>query len=104
MEKKTYGPLGLWGCWFGKTEVAMRAAFKAVENGKQVAVLAPITILVDQHYKSFKKRMAGLDVRIEMLSRFRSAAEQTQILKKLAKGEIDIIIGTHQLDSVRCSV
>lgn len=92
MDRLVCGDVG-----FGKTEVAMRAAFKAVENGKQVAVLAPITILVDQHYKSFKKRMAGLDVRIEMLSRFRSAAEQTQILKKLAKGEIDIIIGTHRL-------
>lgn len=92
MDRLVCGDVG-----FGKTEVAMRAAFKAVQDKKQVAVLAPITILVDQHYKSFVKRMSEYHVRIEMLSRFRSQAEQTQILKKLANGEIDIIIGTHRL-------
>ena len=92
MDRLVCGDVG-----FGKTEVAMRAAFKAIEEGKQVAVLAPITILVDQHYKNFKKRMDGFDVRIEMLSRFRSPAEQKKILRALEKGEIDIIIGTHRL-------
>jgi transcription-repair coupling factor len=92
MDRLVCGDVG-----FGKTEVSMRAAFKAVEGGKQVAVLAPITILVDQHYKNFKKRMEGFDVRIEMLSRFRSPAEQKKILRALEKGEIDIIIGTHRL-------
>lgn len=92
MDRLVCGDVG-----FGKTEVAMRAAFKAVEDGKQVAVLAPITILVDQHYKSFVKRMEGFNVRVEMLSRFRSPAEQKKILKALERGEIDIIIGTHRL-------
>ncbi len=92
MDRLVCGDVG-----FGKTEVAMRAAFKAVQDRKQVAVLAPITILVDQHYKSFLKRMENFDVRIEMLSRFRSPAEQKQILKKLERGEIDIIVGTHRL-------
>ncbi len=92
MDRLVCGDVG-----FGKTEVAMRAAFKAIEEGKQVAVLAPITILVDQHYKNFKKRMDGFDVRIEMLSRFRSPAEQKKILRELERGEIDIIIGTHRL-------
>ncbi len=92
MDRLICGDVG-----FGKTEVAMRAAFKAVQDKKQVAVLAPITILVDQHFKSFVKRMEGFDTRIEMLSRFRSPAEQREILKKLERGEIDIIIGTHRL-------
>lgn len=98
MEEKT--PMDRLVCGdvgFGKTEVAMRATFKAVEEAKQVAVLAPITILVDQHYKNFKKRMEAFNVRIEMLSRFRSPAEQKQILRALEKGEIDVIIGTHRL-------
>ncbi len=92
MDRLVCGDVG-----FGKTEVAMRAAFKAIEERKQVAVLAPITILVDQHYKNFKKRMEGFDVRIEMLSRFRSPAEQKRILRELERGEIDVIIGTHRL-------
>lgn len=92
MDRLVCGDVG-----FGKTEVAMRAAFKAVEAHKQVAVLAPITILVDQHYKSFVKRMEGFNVRIEMLSRFRSPAEQKEILKRLERGEVDIVIGTHRL-------
>lgn len=92
MDRLVCGDVG-----FGKTEVAMRAAFKAVQDGKQVAVVAPITILADQHYHNFKERMKGFNVRIEMLSRFRTQKEQTAILEKLRKGDIDIIIGTHRL-------
>ena len=92
MDRLVCGDVG-----FGKTEVAMRAAFKATQDGKQVAVLSPITILADQHYHTFKERMKGFPVRIEMLSRFRSQKEQQSILEKLRKGEIDIIIGTHRL-------
>ncbi|MBI5152666.1 transcription-repair coupling factor [Candidatus Peregrinibacteria bacterium] len=82
---------------FGKTEVAMRAAFKAVRNGKQAALISPITILADQHYRSFSKRMDDFNVRVEMLSRFKTKKEQKEILEKLKKGEIDVIIGTHRL-------
>ncbi len=93
MDRLVCGDVG-----FGKTEVAMRAAFKAVQSGKQVAVVSPITILADQHFKSFTKRMIEFpEVRIEMLSRFRSPAEQKKIVKKLKNGEVDIIIGTHRL-------
>lgn len=92
MDRLVCGDVG-----FGKTEVAMRAAFKAVQDGKQVAVLAPITILVDQHYKSFLKRMEGTTARVEMLSRFKSPAEQKKIIEKVEKGEVDIVIGTHRL-------
>lgn len=92
MDRLVCGDVG-----FGKTEVAMRAAFKAVQNGKQVALISPITILADQHYRSFKKRMEEFDVRIEMLSRFKSASEQKKIIKSMEKGEVDIIIGTHRL-------
>lgn len=92
MDRLVCGDVG-----FGKTEVAMRAAFKAFRGGKQVAVVAPITILADQHFRSFRERMKGFDVRIEMLSRFRTPKEQTVILEKLRKGDIDIIIGTHRL-------
>ncbi|MBD3330587.1 transcription-repair coupling factor [Candidatus Peregrinibacteria bacterium] len=98
MEKKgTMDRLICGDVGFGKTEVAMRGAFKAVMNNKQVAVVSPITILADQHYKSFRKRMDQFNVRIEMLSRFRKVSEQKKILEKLKKGEIDIIIGTHRL-------
>lgn len=92
MDRLICGDVG-----FGKTEVAMRAAFKAVQGGKQVAVLAPITILADQHYHNFVERMKGFGVRTEMLSRFRSQKEQTAILELLKKGDLDIIIGTHRL-------
>ncbi|MFA6528343.1 MAG: transcription-repair coupling factor, partial [Candidatus Gracilibacteria bacterium] len=92
MDRLVCGDVG-----FGKTEVAMRAAFKAVLGGKQVALISPITILTDQHYKSFKKRMDEFHVRIEMLSRFRSQAEQKKILKGLKDGTVDIVIGTHRL-------
>lgn len=92
MDRLVCGDVG-----FGKTEVAMRAAFKAFTNKKQVAFISPITILADQHYKSFVKRMKDFHVRIEALSRFKTKAEQKKILDKLKKGEIDIIIGTHRL-------
>jgi transcription-repair coupling factor (superfamily II helicase) len=82
---------------YGKTEVAMRAAFKAVADGKQVAVLAPTTILAFQHFETFKRRFAAFPLRIEMLSRFRSAAEQKQILAALDTGKVDVVIGTHRL-------
>ncbi|GAB4542370.1 MAG: transcription-repair coupling factor [Thermodesulfovibrionia bacterium] len=82
---------------YGKTEVAMRAAFKAVYDSKQVAVLVPTTILAEQHYNTFKDRFSAFPVRIEMLSRFRGKSEQQRIFKALSDGEIDIIIGTHIL-------
>ena len=92
MDRLICGDVG-----FGKTEVAMRAAFKAVQDKKQVALISPITILADQHYKSFKRRMDSFHIRTEMLSRFRSASEQKDIVSRLAKGEVDIVIGTHRL-------
>ncbi len=92
MDRLVCGDVG-----FGKTEVAMRAAFKAVLNKKQVAIVSPITILADQHYRSFRSRMSPFNIRVEMLSRFRSASEQKKIVELLAKGEIDVIIGTHRL-------
>lgn len=92
MDRLVCGDVG-----FGKTEVAMRAAFKAVQGGKQVAFLSPITILADQHFKSLQKRMAGFDVRIDMLSRFRTPAEQRVTLQALREGKIDIVVGTHRL-------
>lgn len=92
MDRLVCGDVG-----FGKTEVAMRAALKAVQGGKQVAIMAPITILADQHYHTFCERMRDFPVRIEMLSRFRTPKEQREILAKLRKGEIHIIIGTHRL-------
>jgi len=75
----------------------MRAAFKAVQGGKQVALLSPITILADQHYHSLIKRTEGFNVRIDMLSRFRSPAEQAETLRKMREGEVDIVVGTHRL-------
>lgn len=92
MDRLVCGDVG-----FGKTEVAMRAAFKAVQGGKQVAFLSPITILADQHYRSLEKRMEGFDVKIDMLSRFRSTAEQNETLEKLKEGKVDIVVGTHRL-------
>lgn len=82
---------------YGKTEVAIRASFKCVTDGKQVAVLAPTTILAEQHYKTFSERMADYPVNIAMLSRFTSKKEQEQLIYKLKAGSIDIIIGTHRL-------
>ncbi len=82
---------------YGKTEVAVRAAFKAVQSGKQVAVLVPTTILAEQHGRTFRERLAEYPVRIEVLSRFRSRAEQREVLDGLQKGTVDIAIGTHRL-------
>jgi transcription-repair coupling factor (superfamily II helicase) len=92
MDRLLCGDVG-----YGKTEVAMRAAFKAVDNGYQVAVLAPTTILADQHLETFRRRFEGFPVTIEMISRFRSPAEVKDIGKRLADGKIDILIGTHRL-------
>ncbi|MGY4025030.1 transcription-repair coupling factor [Aeromonas rivuli] len=92
MDRLVCGDVG-----FGKTEVAMRAAFVAVHGGKQVAVLVPTTLLAQQHYDNFRDRFANWPVRVEVLSRFRSAKEQTSVLKELADGKVDIIIGTHKL-------
>src|SRR5690349_19128262 len=92
MDRLIVGDVG-----YGKTEVAMRAAFKAVMEGKQVAVLAPTTVLVFQHFKTFQKRFAAFPMRIEMLSRFRSAKAQKEIVKQLEAGALDIVIGTHRL-------
>jgi transcription-repair coupling factor (superfamily II helicase) len=92
MDRLLCGDVG-----YGKTEVAMRAAFKAVMDGKQVAFLAPTTVLAFQHLKTLTERFAGFPVRIDMVSRFRSKAEQKQILADLAAGKVDVIIGTHRL-------
>ena len=92
MDRLLCGDVG-----YGKTEVALRAAFKAVMDGKQVAILAPTTILVQQHYNTVLGRMDSYGVRCEMLSRFRTAAEQNAIKKRLISGDIDIIVGTHAL-------
>ncbi|NDJ57216.1 transcription-repair coupling factor [Enterobacteriaceae bacterium 4M9] len=92
MDRLVCGDVG-----FGKTEVAMRAAFLAVENHKQVAVLVPTTLLAQQHFDNFRDRFANWPVRIEMLSRFRSAKEQAQVLEQAADGKVDILIGTHKL-------
>jgi transcription-repair coupling factor (superfamily II helicase) len=92
MDRLICGDVG-----FGKTEVALRAAFKAVMDGKQAAVLVPTTVLAQQHYNSFRERMADYPVRVEMLSRFRSRREQQQIIRDLASGAVDIVIGTHRL-------
>ena len=82
---------------YGKTEVAMRAAFKAVMDGKQVGVLVPTTILAQQHFDTFGERMAAYPVAIEMLSRFRTRAEQAEIARRIAEGAVDIVVGTHRL-------
>ena len=94
MDRLICGDVG-----FGKTEVAVRAAFKAVMEGKQVAVLAPTTVLAQQHFEVFRQRMLEYPVRIEMLSRFRSQSEQKKVLKLLREGGVDIVIGTHRLIS-----
>lgn len=92
MDRLICGDVG-----YGKTEVAMRAAFKSVMDKKQVAVLAPTTILVEQHYNTFKERTADYPVNIEMLSRFRTKREQEKVLQNMQKGLVDIVIGTHRL-------
>lgn len=94
MDRLVCGDVG-----FGKTEVAVRAAFKAVMNQKQVAILVPTTILADQHYKTFAARMKEFPIVVESISRFKTAAEQKEIIKKLEAGKIDILIGTHRIVS-----
>ncbi len=94
MDRLICGDVG-----FGKTEVAVRAAFKAVADSKQVAVLVPTTILAFQHYKTFSERLKGLPCRVDYINRFRTAKEQKAILEDLASGKIDILIGTHKLVS-----
>jgi transcription-repair coupling factor (superfamily II helicase) len=94
MDRLLCGDVG-----YGKTEVALRAAFKAVMDGKQVAILVPTTVLAQQHYETFLQRLAAFPVKVEMLSRFRTPREQTEILLGLFVGEIDIVIGTHRLIS-----
>jgi transcription-repair coupling factor (superfamily II helicase) len=92
MDRLVCGDVG-----FGKTEVAIRAAFKAVDNGKQVAVLVPTTILAYQHYRTFSERLKDMPVTVNYLNRFRTAKEKTETIKLLGEGKVDIIIGTHQL-------
>ncbi len=92
MDRLLCGDVG-----YGKTEIAIRAAFKVVQDGRQIAVLAPTTILAEQHLHTFSQRLAGYPVRVEALSRFRTARDQHRILAGLARGEVDIIIGTHGL-------
>jgi transcription-repair coupling factor (superfamily II helicase) len=92
MDRLICGDVG-----FGKTEVAIRAAFKAVMGGKQVAVLVPTTVLAQQHFNTFRERMADYPVRIELLSRFRTHREQQHVVRDLAAGAVDIVIGTHRL-------
>ena len=94
MDRLVCGDVG-----FGKTEVAVRAAFKAVQDGKQVAVLVPTTILAKQHADTFGRRLGAFPVRIEVISRFRSSAEQSEIAAQAARGEVDILIGTHRIAS-----
>ncbi len=92
MDRLVCGDVG-----FGKTEVALRAAFKAVMSGKQVALLVPTTVLAQQHFNTFRERMSGFPVVVEMVSRFRTRAEQNRILAALVEGRVDILIGTHRL-------
>ena len=99
MDRLICGDVG-----FGKTEIAIRAAFKAVANGKQVAVLVPTTVLAFQHFKTFSKRLDGFPVNVDYINRFRTAGQQRETLKKLAEGKVDILIGTHKLVSKSASL
>lgn len=92
MDRLLCGDVG-----YGKTEIALRAAFKAAADGKQTVYLAPTTVLVQQHYNTFKQRMADFPVRVEMISRYRTPKQQKEILRKVRSGEIDILIGTHRV-------
>jgi len=94
MDRLVCGDVG-----FGKTEVAIRSVFKAVMSGKQVAVLAPTTVLAQQHYQNFRERMSEYPVNVELLSRYRTAAEQKKVLRGLAEGGVDVVVGTHRLVS-----
>lgn len=92
MDRVIVGDVG-----YGKTEIAVRAAFKAVQDGKQVAVLVPTTILAQQHLQTFTERMAGFPVRVRGLSRFTDAKESKEIIEQMAQGSVDVVIGTHRL-------
>ena len=92
MDRLICGDVG-----YGKTEVAMQAAFKAVNDSKQVAILAPTTVLAFQHYNTFRERCQGFPVSIELLSRFKSRAEQKETLRRISLGLVDVLIGTHRL-------
>jgi transcription-repair coupling factor (superfamily II helicase) len=92
MDRLICGDVG-----FGKTEVAIRAAFKCVMDGKQVAILVPTTVLAQQHFNNFRERMADYPIRVELLSRFRTKREQARVVKDLANGAVDIVIGTHRI-------
>ena len=100
MDRLLCGDVG-----YGKTELAMRAAFKAVESGRQVAILVPTTVLAEQHYRSFKERMAAYPFNIESISRWKTGKESKDITKRAAAGEVDILIGTHRIlsDDVKFS-
>jgi len=92
MDRLICGDVG-----FGKTEVAIRAAFKCVMGGKQVAILVPTTVLAQQHYNNFRERMADYPIRVELLSRYRTRGEQDRVVKALAEGTVDIVVGTHRI-------
>ena len=94
MDRLICGDVG-----FGKTEVAIRAAFKAVTDGKQAAIIAPTTVLAQQHYQNFRERMSEYPVNIELLSRYRTAAEQKKVIKAMEEGSVDIVVGTHRVIS-----
>jgi transcription-repair coupling factor (superfamily II helicase) len=94
MDRLVCGDVG-----YGKTELAMRAAFKTIDNGQQVAVLVPTTVLAEQHFRTFSQRLAEYPFVVDTISRFRSGGEQKRVLERLAAGGIDIIIGTHRLVS-----
>ena len=92
MDRLICGDVG-----FGKTEIAIRAAFKAVTDGKQVAFLVPTTVLAEQHYETFRKRMTPHSVTVGILSRFKTKAEQSKIIAEVRSGKINILIGTHRI-------
>ena len=92
MDRLVCGDVG-----YGKTEVAIRAAFKVVADNFQVAILVPTTVLAEQHAATFRERLQGFPVRVESLTRFRSPAEQKQIIQELRQGRVDIVVGTHRL-------
>src|SRR5437762_5837091 len=92
MDRLIVGDVG-----YGKTEVALRAASKAVMDGKQVAIVVPTTVLAQQHFETFAERLATFPVRVRMLSRFRSPAEQREVVDALSLGEVDIVVGTHRV-------